>query len=68
MALDSQEKRMAVLGVARPWMRSKLPGANDAEWRASSGNTYGGNAFAAPVITMIAKINGVVVTGLRAIG
>lgn len=41
MALDTQEKRMAAVGVARPWMRGKLPGTNDVEWRAASGNGYG---------------------------
>jgi len=45
MALDTQEKRMAAFGVGRPWMRTKLPGANDEEWRISSGNAYGGNAL-----------------------
>jgi len=42
MALDDKEKRAAVLGVGRPWMRDKLPIATpDAEWRISSGNAYG---------------------------
>ncbi len=47
MALDTQEKRMAATGVGRPWMRAKLPGANDEEWRVASGNAYGGNALGA---------------------
>lgn len=46
MAIDSKEKRAAVLGVARPWMRDKFPVATpDEEWRASSANSYGGNAL-----------------------
>lgn len=45
MALDTQEKRMAASGVARPYMRGKLPGANDQEWRIASGNGYGGNTL-----------------------
>ena len=46
MAIDSKEKRAAVLGVARPWMRDKFPVATpDEEWRISSGNAYGGNAL-----------------------
>jgi hypothetical protein len=45
MALDSREKRAAALGVGRPWVRDKLPGANDQEWRIASGNAYGGNAL-----------------------
>jgi hypothetical protein len=44
--IDTREKRAAVLGVARPWMRSKFPQASkDQEWRMASGNTYGGNAL-----------------------
>jgi hypothetical protein len=46
MAIDTKEKRASVLGVARPWMRDKFPVATpDEEWRASSGNSYGGNAL-----------------------
>ena len=46
MALDSKEKRIAVLGVARPWMRDVFPVATpDEEWRISVGNAYGGNAL-----------------------
>ncbi len=49
MAIDSLEKRANVMGVARPWMRSKLPISDkDAQWRAATGHTYGGNAFASP--------------------
>lgn len=48
MALDDKEKRAAVLGVGRPWIRDKFPIATpDEEWRISSGNAYGGNALAA---------------------
>lgn len=48
MAIDSKEKRVAVLGVGRPWMRDIFPIATpDEEWRISSGNAYGGNALAA---------------------
>lgn len=50
MAIDDPEKRAAVLGVARPWMRDKFPVATpDEEWRISSGNAYGGNALT-PVV------------------
>ncbi len=46
MAIDSKEKRMAVMGVARPWMRVVFPVATpDEEWRMSVGHTYGGNAL-----------------------
>ncbi len=46
MAIDSKEKRAAVLGVGRPWVRDKFPVATpDEEWRISSGNAYGGNAL-----------------------
>jgi hypothetical protein len=50
MAIDSKEKRAAVLGVGRPWMRDKFPVATpDEEWRISSGNAYGGNALS-PIV------------------
>lgn len=50
MAIDSKEKRAAVLGVARPWMRDKFPVATpDEEWRMSSGNAYGGNVLSPAV-------------------
>lgn len=46
MAIDTKEKRAAVIGVGRPWMRDKFPVATpDEEWRISSGNAYGGNAL-----------------------
>ena len=48
MAIDDKEKRASVIGVGRPWARDKFPVADpDGEWRASSGNTYGGNTFSA---------------------
>ena len=50
MALDTREKRQAVKGVGRPWLRGPLPIATpDVEWRATVGNTYGANGFEAPV-------------------
>lgn len=52
MALDSQEKRMAVVGIGRPWLRSKFPiAAPDEQWRSSSGLTYGGNALSGVTVT-----------------
>jgi hypothetical protein len=46
VAIDTKEKRAAVIGVGRPWMRDKFPVATpDQEWRMSSGLTYGGNAL-----------------------
>jgi hypothetical protein len=54
MAIDTQEKRMAASGAGRPYMRGKLPGANDQEWRIASGNGYGGNSIAgAPTATIL---------------
>ena len=49
MAIDSLEKRAAIPGVGRPWMRGKLPGTVDQEWRIASGNAYGGNALSPAV-------------------
>ena len=46
MAIDTREKRASVLGVGRPWMRTKEPvAAKTQPWRMSSGNTYGGNSL-----------------------
>lgn len=48
MAIDSKEKRVNVIGVGRPWLRDKFPVATpDEQWRASSANSYGGNALSA---------------------
>ena len=56
MALDELEKRQAVIGVGRPWMRNKFPVATpDEEWHISSGNAYGGNALSAGTSTLIAQ-------------
>ena len=53
MALDTKEKRAAVFGVGRPWMRDKFPVATpDEEWRIASGNAYGGNALSAPIVVI----------------
>lgn len=50
MAIDSREKRAAITGVGRPYMRDKLPvAAKDQEWRIASGNAYGGNALSPAV-------------------
>ena len=50
MALDSKTKRAAVMGVARPWMRSKNPDAGLGEaWRVASGNTYPVASLSVPV-------------------
>lgn len=48
MAIDTQQKRMAVVGVGRPWMRSTFPGTINEAWRLSVGNSYI-NALSPPV-------------------
>lgn len=54
MPIDTKEKRAAVFGVGRPWMRDKFPVATpDDEWRISSGNAYGGNALTATGLVSI---------------
>jgi len=48
MAIDSKEKRQAIFGTGRPWMRNTFPVATpDQQWRMSVGNAYGGNALSA---------------------
>ncbi len=65
MAIDSKEKRAAVLGVARPWMRDKFPVATpDQEWRISSGNAYGGNTIAGAAAGGFQLVDGGIVGGL----
>ncbi len=40
----TQKHRMAVVGVGRPWIRSKFPDSSkDYAWRATTGLTYGQN-------------------------
>ncbi len=51
MALDSLTKRAAVMGVARPWMRSKNPDVGLSEsWRVATGNAYPVASFGTPVV------------------
>ena len=40
MALDSRQKRAAVIGVGRAWYRNPNPGGVDAAQRASIGQVY----------------------------
>lgn len=48
--IDTRSKRASVLGVGRPWMRSKEPDAiKGTFWRAATGNVYNGNF--PPVVT-----------------
>lgn len=51
MAIDTQEKRMSAAGAGRPFMRAKLPGANDQAWRMASGHAYAGNAIGTGIVT-----------------
>jgi hypothetical protein len=49
VAIDSKEKRVAVIGVGRPWARDIFPVATpDEEWRINVGLAYGGNALSPP--------------------
>lgn len=49
MAVDTQEKRMAVLGMCIPWMGAHPSGTVDEEERVSIAFAYGGNALSPPV-------------------
>ena len=52
MAIDDREKRANVIGVGRPWARTKEPAASkDEQWRIASGNAYGGTALTPPAAT-----------------
>ena len=51
MAIDTQQKRMSVMGVGRPWMRAHFPGTINAAWRLATGNVYSGNAVTTIVVT-----------------
>jgi len=46
MAIDTQQKRMSVVGAGRPWHRTKLAGTINLAWRLASGNVYAGNTIA----------------------
>ncbi len=46
--IDTQQKRMSVVGVGRPWLRSAFPGAKNQAWRQARGSIYAGNPVAAP--------------------
>lgn len=54
MAIDTREKRANVMGVGRPWMRSKHPtGTFDEQARINIGNAYGGNSLSATGLTIL---------------
>ena len=41
MALDTREKRVSAISVARPWLRTIFPKeTKDENWRGSVGNIY----------------------------
>lgn len=46
--INTQQKRMSVVGVGRPWLRSAFPGAKNQAWRQARGSIYAGNPVAAP--------------------
>lgn len=50
MALDSRQKRAAVIGVGRAWYRNPDPNSLDAAQRASIGLVYPVATFALPVV------------------
>lgn len=56
MALDSRQKRAAVVGVARPWYRNSHPSGVDAPQRASIGNVYPVAQFQNPIIAITAPL------------
>ena len=50
MAIDTAEKRQNIVGIGRPYLRTHFSIATpDAEWRAATGLTYGGNTLSGPV-------------------
>jgi hypothetical protein len=55
MAIDTKKKRWNVVGVGRPWLRTHFPGVKDQGWRVASGNAYGGNEIAAPIVIVAAN-------------
>lgn len=50
MALDSRQKRAAVIGVGRPWYRNPDPNSLDAAQRPSIGSVYPVATFALPAV------------------
>lgn len=57
MAFDSQQKRMSVVGVARPCMRRPFPVATPTvQWRASVGLIYSGVAANLNALIVIANL------------
>jgi len=61
MALDTREKRQAVTGIGRPWIRGTFPIATpDTEWRASVGNAYGANNIEGPQVGISLTANRII--------
>ncbi len=59
MAIDTQQKRMSVIGVGRPYLRSHQPSAISTGWRASIGLIYSG--FASITLPLLRIITGSVI-------
>lgn len=54
MAIDTQAKRQSIMAIAMPWIRYTLPDATKgAEWRASVGNVYNGNAITPAAVVQV---------------
>ncbi len=43
-----------MVGVGRPWLRSKMPSGKNLAWRMTTGLTYAGNAITGPPSTVTA--------------
>ncbi len=54
MSIDNKQKRWSVVGVGRPWLRTKNPHTRAVAWRMSVGLSYAGNAISGPPSTVIA--------------
>lgn len=70
MALDSRQKRAAVIGVARPWYRNPDPNSMNAAQRASVANAYPVTTFASPggIIVGAGLLNSLKLARVRRIG
>lgn len=62
MALDSRQKRAAVVGVGRAWYRNPHPSSVDASQRASIGQVYPVAAFQAALQAAVGKSFGLATT------
>ena len=66
MPIDNRDKRAAIPGIGRPFLRGKnISGAKDFAWRCSTGLSYGGNLFAPTTGAFVLTLSSVQIDSIQ---